>query len=145
MRTLKKSGNEYRKCLYFSANVLARKTEKLAQQSWRKVDLSPSHGYLLMLVIAQPGIQPTQLSAWLQLTPSTVTRLIMKLEGKKLLLRTTEGKVTNVHPTAKGRGLLPRLRACQQEFYTRYAQILGAQESIRLALHLVSVADKLKV
>ena len=144
MFALKRSGNQYRKCLYFAANVLARKTEKLAQESWSKVHLSPSHGYLLMLVIEQPGIQPTQLSSYLQLTPSTVTRLIIKLESKKLLHRATQGKATNVYPTAKGKNLLLRLKACQQEFFARYAEILGPRESTRLALEMVTVADKLK-
>lgn len=98
-----------------------------------------------MLVIDQPGIQPTVIASWLQLTPSTVTRLILKLESMKLLHRTTEGKLTNVHPTAKGKNLLPKLIACQQEFFAHYASILGEQESTRLALQMVSVADKLNV
>ncbi|HEY9047586.1 MAG TPA: MarR family transcriptional regulator [Ohtaekwangia sp.] len=141
---MKKLENEYRKCLYFSANALARKTEKLAQESWSKVDLTPSHGYLLMLVIEQPGIQPTLIASCLHLTPSTVTRLILKLESKKLLYRTTEGKITNVYPTTKGNNLLPKLQACQREFFANYAAILGAQESTRLALNMVDVADRLK-
>jgi MarR family transcriptional regulator, organic hydroperoxide resistance regulator len=141
---LEKLENRYRKCLYFSANALARKTEKLAQESWSKVDLTPSHAYLLLLVIDEPGIQPTQIAACLHLTPSTVTRLILKLESKKLLHRTTEGKITNVYPTAKGNNLLPRLKACQQEFFANYAQILGENESTRLAMQMLNVADKLK-
>jgi DNA-binding MarR family transcriptional regulator len=136
---------DYRQCLYFSANALARKTEKLALESWRKVNLSPSHAYLLMLVIDQPGIQPTLIASYLQLTPSTVTRLILKLEGMNLLHRTTEGKTTSVYPTVKGRNLLPKLQACQQEFFAHYAKILGAQESTALALKMVSVADKLEI
>jgi DNA-binding MarR family transcriptional regulator len=141
---LKKLENEYRKCLYFSANALARKTEKLAQESWSKVDLTPSHAYLLMLVIDQPGIQPTQIATYLHLTPSTVTRLILKLESKKLVHRTMEGKMTNVYPTTKGSNLLPKLHACQQEFFANYVKILGENESTRLALQMVNVADKLK-
>lgn len=57
----KASEGKYGKCIYFSSNALARKIEKLAQESWKPVDLSPSHAYLLMLAIDQPGIQPTAL------------------------------------------------------------------------------------
>ncbi|HXB44452.1 MAG TPA: MarR family transcriptional regulator, partial [Puia sp.] len=84
--------------MYFVTNALARKVEKLATQSWKKVNLSPSHAYLLMLAIQEPGIQPTVLSQELHLQPSTITRLIEKMEGKKLLIRTTDGKMTNVYP-----------------------------------------------
>lgn len=133
----------YYKCLYFSSNALARKTEKLAYDAWSKVDLSPSHGYLLLLVIDEPGIQPTAIASCLHLTPSTVTRLIAKLEEKKLIYRTTEGKITNVYPSAKGNALHPTLMECQKAFITHYTNILGDTESTKLAVKLMNVTDQL--
>ena len=131
--------------MYFVSNALARRVEKLANESWKKVNLSPSHAYLLMLVIRDPGIQPTALSEELQLQPSTITRLIEKLEEKKLLMRTTEGKMTNVFPTAKGKDLLPKLKQCVTEFYESYSNILGKEESSKLVQNMNRVADKLPV
>jgi len=142
---MKTSDSKYCKCLYFTANALARKIEKLALESWSRVSLSPSHAYLLMLVAEKPGIQPTSLSEHLQLQPSTITRLIEKLEGKKLLIRTYEGKLTNVYPTPKGKDLLPRLHECLHEFYSRYSEILGKDESARLVQNMGKIADKLDV
>ena len=142
MRT---SDSKYSKCLYFTANALARKIDKLAQESWSKIDLSPSHAYLLMLAIEEPGIQPTGIAEHLQLQPSTITRLLEKLEVKKLLVRTTEGKITNVYPTPKGKELLPKMKECVNEFYSRYASILGKEESARLVQNIGKVADKLIV
>ncbi len=140
---MKTSDSKYCKCLYFTANSLARKIDKLAQESWSKVGLSPSHAYLLMMVLEEPGIQPGFLADHLQLQPSTVTRLIEKLEEKKLLVRTTEGKMTNVYPTPKGKELLPKLKECLNEFYTRYSAILGKEESTKLVQTMGKVADKL--
>ena len=140
---MKTSDSKYCKCLYFTANSLARKIDKLAQESWSKVDLSPSHAYLLMMVLEEPGIQPGFLADHLQLQPSTVTRLVEKLEEKKLLVRTTEGKMTNVYPTPKGKELLPKLKECLNEFYTRYSAILGKDESAKLVQNMGKVADKL--
>ena len=140
---MKTSDSKYCKCLYFTANALARKIEKLALESWSRVSLSPSHAYLLMLVAEKPGIQPTSLSEHLQLQPSTITRLIEKLEGKKLLIRTYEGKLTNVYPTPKGKDMLPRLHECLHEFYSRYSEILGKDESARLVQNMGKIADKL--
>ena len=140
---MKTSDSKYCKCLYFTANSLARKIDKLAQESWSKVDLSPSHAYLLMMVLEEPGIQPGFLADHLQLQPSTVTRLVEKLEEKKLLVRTTEGKMTNVYPTPKSKELLPKLKECLNEFYTRYSAILGKDESAKLVQNMGKVADKL--
>jgi len=104
---MKTSESTYHSCLYFVSNSLARKTEKLAVAAWKPAGLSPSHGYLLMLVLDNPGMQPGALSEELHLTPSTITRLIEKLEEKKLVVRTTEGKITNVYPTLKQKKCTP--------------------------------------
>ena len=96
---MKSSNSRFNKCLYFSANALARKIEKIAVENWKKIDLAPSHAYLLMMVLENPGVQPGCIADEMQLTPSTITRLIEKLEDKKLLVRTAEGKITNVYFT----------------------------------------------
>jgi len=130
--------------MYFSSNALARKIEKLAQESWKAVDLSPSHAYLLMLAIENPGIQPTTLVEQLLLTPSTITRLIEKLEEKKLVVRTNEGKTTSVYPTPRAKQLLPQLEACLEHFYKSYSSVLGKEDSARLVQSMNRVTDKLK-
>jgi DNA-binding MarR family transcriptional regulator len=130
--------------MYFVSNALARKMELLALEAWKPVDLSPSHAYLLMLVNNEPGIQPMALSNELKLKPSTITRLMEKLEGKKLVIRTTAGKQTNVYPTPKGKELQPKLRECVSVFSENYTNILGKDESARLVQNMSRIADKLE-
>src|SRR5262245_46511649 len=119
------SDSRFSQCLYFSSNAFARKIEKLAIESWKPVDLSPSHGYLLMAVVDEPGIQPGLLAEHLQLQPSTITRLIEKLEEKKLVVRTAEGKVTNVYPTPKAKDIYGKMQACVDNFFAAYSALLG--------------------
>lgn len=140
---MKTSESRFCSCMYFSANALARKIEKVACDCWKKVNLSPSHAYLLMVVVEDPGVQPGTLADELQLTPSTITRLIEKLEERKLVVRTTEGKVTNVYPTRKAKELYPKLKECSNEFYQTYASILGKGESAKLVCNINKLADKL--
>ena len=122
---------------------MARKIEKLANASWKKVGLTPSHAYLLMLAIAEPGIQPSALVKQLLLSPSTITRLIEKLEEKKLVVRTTGGKLTNVYPTPKAKAMLPDLQQCLDNFYQNYSSIIGKEESARLVTNMNKLVDKL--
>lgn len=140
---MKTSESRYATCLYFASNALARKIEKLAQESWKKVSLSPSHAYLLMIVLEEPGVQPSVLADQLQLQPSTVTRLIEKLEEKKLVVRTTEGKITNVYPTPRAKEMFPRMKECVHEFFTRYQALVGKEESMRLVHQMGKIADKI--
>ncbi len=140
---MKTSNCKYSKCLYFTSNALARKVEKLAIESWKQVDLAPSHGYLLMLLLEEPGMQPGNIAAQLQLTPSTITRLIEKLEERKLVVRTTEGKITNVYPSPKAKELLPDLLACVQNFSEAYSKVIGKEETYKLVQSMNKISDKL--
>ncbi len=140
---MKTSESRYRQCMYFASNALARKMEKLASENWAKVDLSPSHAYLLMIAIEEPGVQPGKLAGELQLKPSTVTRLLEKLEDKKLVVRITEGKNTNVYATPKGQELLPVLKRCVDDFYQGYAHILGPNEGANMLSSMNKLSDAL--
>jgi DNA-binding MarR family transcriptional regulator len=140
---MKVTHSKYCQCLYFSSNAFARKVEKLATESWKKTGLSPSHAYLLMLVVEEPGIQPSVLVGQLQLTASTITRLIEKLEDKKLVIRTTEGKITNVYPTPKAKSMVPEMKDCLDHFYQRYTAILGKEESSRMVQSMNKLVDKI--
>ncbi len=140
---MKSSESKFCNCLYFSANALARKMEKLATDSWKKIDLSPSHAYLLQLVLAEPGIQAGKIAKHLQLTPSTITRLIEKLEERKLVFREAEGKLTKVYPTQKGKEMKPLLKKCVDEVYEKYSKILGRDESKHFIQNMNIITDKL--
>lgn len=140
---MKTSDSKYKNCLYFTTNALARKTEKLAQHSWKKVGLSPSHGYLLFLVLENPGIQPGLIAEHLQLTPSTVTRLVEKLEVSKLLVRITEGKTSSLYATNKAKALMPRMVECVKEFADNCDNLLGKDEISKLVQKIGKTADKM--
>lgn len=96
------------------------------------------------MAIEEPGIQPSSLADNLQLTPSTVSRLLAKLEQRKFIVRTTAGKLTNVYPTPKAKELYPKLKECRNEFYVNYVALIGKEESTKLVQSISRVADKLE-
>jgi MarR family transcriptional regulator, organic hydroperoxide resistance regulator len=140
---MKISDSRYSKCLYFSSNALARKMEKLALESWKPVSLSPSHAYLLMLVIEKPGAQPGALAEEMQLTPSTITRLLEKLEERKLVIRNSDGKMINVFPTSKAKEMLAKLKDCVHHFSEAYSSIIGKEEGLKMVQYMNKVTDQL--
>lgn len=141
---MKISESKFKQCFYFASGALARIVEKMAIDVWKKVDLPPSHAYVLLLVIEEPGIQPGVIASQLHLTPSTITRLIEKLESKKLVVRTSEGKITNVYPTPKAKELHPELVACVNEFSNLYYDALGQKECDQLIDSITKMADRLE-
>jgi MarR family transcriptional regulator, organic hydroperoxide resistance regulator len=141
---MKTTARKYSGCMYFVSNSLARKMEKLAITAWKPLDISPSHAYLLMLAIENPGVQPTELSDQLDLQPSTITRLIERLEEKKLLLRITAGKQTSVYATPKAKAIYPKMKQCAAIFTEKYFGILGKEQSEKLVQNMNRIADKLE-
>jgi DNA-binding MarR family transcriptional regulator len=93
----------YCSCMFYSANALARVLTKMAEEEFAITGLAPSYSFLLMTVNNNDGIQPMDISEIMQLTPSTVTRLVEKMEQKKYVKRESKGKSTFVYITEKGK------------------------------------------
>lgn len=112
-------------CLYFSANSLSRIMTRLADEAFGPTGLSPSHAFLLMIINENPGIGPNELSKKLQIAPSTVTRFADVLEKKGMIYRESEGKVSKIFNTEKGKNLQENIKSCWGNLYNLYSEKLG--------------------
>ena len=104
----------------------------LAEEAFATTGLAPSYAFLLMAANRRPGISPSELSGELMLTPSTITRLVEKLEAKGFVQRKTQGRQTEVHPTEKSLTLDPELRSSWKKLYQEYTTLLGEKEAVSL-------------
>ncbi len=129
---MEKCESKYCHCLYHSTNAFARLMTKMAEEEFAITGLAPSYAFLLMTVNYKQGIQPKELSEQLQLTPSTVTRLIEKLETKGLIERKSVGKITEVRSTMAGKKLDKKIKSVWMNFYDRYSNLLGEKEGKKL-------------
>lgn len=116
---------ELQNCLYFQTNSLSRVLSGMADKAFKSVGLSTSHAFLLMKVYDEPGIQPSQLSEVLQLTPSTITRLIEKMEYQGYVERISEGRATRVEPTTKCKVKVSEIRKAWTGLQEHYREKLG--------------------
>ena len=131
-----KPDTRFSACLLFSANALARAITAIGDEEFGRFGLSYSHAYLLCEVVDQPGITPSEVSESLYLSPSTITRLVEKLEQKQLVRRESEGKKTLIYPTPQGEALRPTIGDAWQRAGTRYAEAIG-KENIGPLTHQV--------
>ena len=134
----------YCTCLYHSANALSRLMTRISDEEFAGTGLSSSYAFLLMSVHKKPGIQPKELSEQLQLTPSTVTRLIEKLEYRGLLERRSCGRSTEVFLSQAGEDLQPKLKTAWQSLYRRYSGILGEEQARSLTANIYNASLKLE-
>ena len=117
--------NEYQECLYYSSNALARIMTKMADEEFAPTGLAPSFAFLLMTIEKGNKVHPKSISEQMMLTPSTITRLIEKMEYRGLVNRKTVGKNTEVTLTDKAKELIPAITKCWNNLHKRYSDILG--------------------
>ncbi len=125
-------------CLYFTANSLARTISRMAEEEFGKLGLSPSHAFLLMVAVDEPGISQKDLAEHLHLAQSTVSRFVDSLVLRGFVEKKATGKVAHIFPTAKGEAQVEEMNAAWHALYQRYSAILGEEEG----KHLTRLADE---
>jgi DNA-binding MarR family transcriptional regulator len=133
----------YCRCLYFSANALARSITRLAEDAFAPTGLSPSQAFILMTVSDRPGVHPGEVAQKMHLTTSTVTRLIDALERRALVRRTTGGRAVAVQPTKEGARLAEAVRDAWRQLYLKYSGLLGEGRARQLTEEIYAAHEVL--
>ena len=137
------AANPFGKCLYFTANAVARHISRMAEEAFARAGLCPSGGLLLSLVVDRPGIAPSEAAELLHLAPSSVTRFADGLERKELITREPAGRQMLLHPTSAGKKRLREVKSCWHDLYELYSQKVGVKRGEKLAQELNRVAELL--
>lgn len=142
--TMQECESKYCKCLYYSANALSRIMTKMADEAFATTGLSSSYAVLLITVNDKPGIQPKEISKQMQLRPSTVTRLVEKMEQRGFLERKQVGRTTEVYPTETSLELNPKIKAAWKNLYQNYSDKLGQDIGDKLTDDIYNAVLKLE-
>ena len=134
----------FERCLYFNINALTRKINKIWDQAFAEFGLSPSHAYLLRLVLTSPLITQKEIAEELKLEKSTVTRFIDTLEEKGYLKRKKNGREQNIHPTAAARKLEDKLNTRGEELYKQMTTSIGRSSLLNLVDQLRESEHKIR-
>jgi DNA-binding MarR family transcriptional regulator len=130
--------------LYYTTTAFSREISGIAEIAFADLGLTPSDAYLIMCVNEKPNIQPTEISEKILLAPSTITRMIEKLEKRNIVTRATEGKYTFVAPTAKGKDIYTSVIQTWDEVGALFAQKLGDSTVTSLIQFTTQAAGMLK-
>ncbi|MCF6299983.1 MAG: MarR family transcriptional regulator [Proteobacteria bacterium] len=136
----------FERCLYFNVNALARIVNKQWNKAFAEFDLSPSHGYLLRVVLAEPSITQKNLAKELKLEKSTITRFVDTLQRKELIIRkkiSNDGREHHIYPTNKALKIQSVLESKGNELYQKMVSTIGQEQLTSLVGQLRQNAKKL--
>ncbi len=111
--------------IYFLASALSRKLSADADEAFAPIGLSSSHALILMLVNNDPGVRPSELAEQLYLKPSTITRLVQKLERRELVRKEAKGRSKSIVCTSKGKELAVEIDEIWQQLFRQKEAELG--------------------
>lgn len=136
--------NYYSDNLYYTTVALSREIASIAEIAFSDLGLTPSDAYLVMAVNEKPNIQPTEISEKILLAPSTITRMIEKLEKRSIVTRKQEGKYTYVAPTPKGVDMYASIISKWDEVHNSFLARLGEDKLSNLVTSTGVAATLLK-
>lgn len=96
--------------LYFTVSKLHRNISRIADQEFKAINIPPSYAVLMMLLDEWKELTPSGISNSLDITPSTTTRFLDKLEKQKLIKRRIEGKFYYISLTSLGVSKIPEIK-----------------------------------
>lgn len=138
----------FERCLYFNINALTRAVNRIWDDAFAEFDMSPSHAYLLRLVLASPGLTPKQISQELKLEKSTITRFLDSLTQKGLILRkpglSGDAREQGIYPTSKSIKITDHLEKKGNQLYQEMINSIGKNELISLVKELRDTESKIK-
>lgn len=129
---MKSDSNPYCKCLFYSANALARTVTRMAEEEFSVVHLAPSYAFIVMTINKNPGIHSGELAEIMKLAPSTLTRLLDKLIGQEMIKKHIEGRTSFIYPTKKALDLNEDIKSAWMKLYQRFNNELGSDFSATL-------------
>lgn len=131
-------------CLFFTVKKLDRALNKLAEESFQKVGMTPTYAFILLILAEEDGRLQKDIAQILYIAPSTLTRLVEKLVYKGYVTTLTEGRTRKVYLTVNGRELLPDIQEAWDNLHARYKAILGDDYADDLASIINLNSEKLR-
>lgn len=116
--------------LYFNTNTLARKLNAVWEQAFEDYELSPTHAFLLRMILEAPGLEQQDLAKEMRLNQSTIDRYVATLEKKGLLdsqEATGRHDEKSVIPSKKALMIHEKLEKLGDELYLSMCEAVGKE------------------
>lgn len=118
-------------CLYFNTTALARVLEREWTKAFKPFGLTPSQGFMLRLVLDQPGLLQGELARQMVIQRPTATRALDGLQKLGLVERhgtANDARELAIFPTSEARAMQQALGAASGEVTRRLKKELGTDE-----------------
>lgn len=130
--------------LYFTISKLHRNVVRIADKEFKAIGLPPNYGILMMLLDQWKELTPSDISNSLDITPSTTTRFLDKLERKEFIKRRNEGKYSYVSLTSIGENKIPEIKGIFEQLENKLHRLVSRKIATKEKPIFIDMAESLK-
>jgi DNA-binding MarR family transcriptional regulator len=134
-------------CLYFNTTALARLVEKEWTQAFKPFGLTPSQGFMLRMILKNPGLSQYDIAGRMTISRPTATRSLDGLQALKLVERRStqaDGRHWSVYPTARAQAIHAAIDKASGEVTRRIQQQIGKENFDDTVARVRSVSTALR-
>lgn len=129
-------------CLLFKTRVFEQKLNKLAEIYFKDFDLHMTYAYILKVVYFKKEINPKELADILYISPSTISRMIVKLIDKGLLIQGNSNSKKVLYLSKKGEEMIPNLLNAWEDYHKAIEKELGKENKENISYLLLEQIKK---
>ncbi len=132
-------------CLLFNVRNMEQKLTKMADQSFSRINLHPTYGYIITLIGNYEYTKVKVIAEELNLDSSTITRMINKLIKLGYVQKGSDKSKVDLSLTIEGQELLKEVVKCWDDFHSKYKEALSEGELTRLESEIANFNEKIKI
>lgn len=128
-------------CLFFTVKKLDRILNKMADEAFSKVGLTPTYAFIILILAEEDGKLQKDIARMLFIAPSTLTRFLEKLIQKRYVTTIVEGRTSRVYLTEIGRKAVPSIQLAWDDLHHMYGDVIGDDYADELATEINDASE----
>lgn len=123
---------QFENCLLYNTRKLDQELTKLAINEFKHLNLHPTYAYILTYIHKNEYVLTKQIVNTLNLSSSTITRMIDKLIDQGYVIRGSDKSTCVIYLTSHGINLIPEINIAWENFHRKYSTNFEQDQIIKL-------------
>lgn len=129
-------------CILYNIKKFERELNRIVEEEFKTLDLHHTYAYILTYMSAHDYVKTKDIARTLNLSSSTVTRMITKLEDEKLIIKGSDHSPVDISLSKKGNDLIPEISEAWKRYHKRCIEEFDAEQISCLQANLQEINNK---
>lgn len=129
-------------CILYNVKKFERELSRIIEEEFNELGMHHTYAYILTFVAAHDYVKTKDIASTLNLSSSTVTRMITKLEDDNLIIKGSENSPVDISLSDSGREFMPLINDAWNRYHERCAKEFDIEQITALQANLKQINNK---